>query len=72
MGLVPHNLSDVLLDSMMDMVIRYRDRVKEETLMPLVNWRNTRNPSSYQTADAFAAESPGAEGLPIQGARGRS
>jgi UDP-sulfoquinovose synthase len=50
LGLVPHKLSDVLLDSLMDVVIRYRDRVKEETLLPQVNWRSTRNPSCYQPA----------------------
>lgn len=50
LGLVPHNLSDVLLDSIMDVVIRYRDRVKEETLLPQVNWRGIHNPATYQPA----------------------
>ena len=54
LGLVPHNLSDVLLDSLMDVVVRYRDGVREETLLPQVNWRSTRNPSSYQTAGSPA------------------
>ena len=31
----------------MDVVIRYRDRVREDTLLPKVNWRSTHNPSSY-------------------------
>jgi UDP-sulfoquinovose synthase len=61
LGLVPHNLSDVLLDSLMDVVVRYRDGVREETLMPQVNWRNTRNPSSYETAEQPVAESVKAE-----------
>jgi UDP-sulfoquinovose synthase len=55
LGLVPHNLSDVLLDSIMDVVIRYRDRVREETLLPQVNWRNTRNPSSYTATGVRSA-----------------
>ncbi len=56
MGLVPHNLSDVLLESLMDVVIRYRDRVIEETLLPQVNWRSTRNPSSYSTSGLPSGE----------------
>jgi UDP-sulfoquinovose synthase len=61
LGLVPHNLSDVLLDSLMDVVVRYRDGVREETLMPQVNWRNTHNPSSYETAELPVAASVKAE-----------
>ena len=57
LGLVPHNLSDVLLDSLMDVVVRYRDRVREDTLLPQVNWRSTRNPSSYRTAGLPSGES---------------
>lgn len=56
LGLVPHNLSDVLLDSIMDVVIRYRERVIEETLLPQVSWRRTRNPSSYSTGGSPSAE----------------
>jgi len=56
LGLVPHLLSDTLLDSMMDVVIRHRDLVKEWTLLPQVNWRNTRNPSSYQKTGSFGLE----------------
>ena len=61
LGLVPHDLSDVLLDSLMDVVVRHRDRVREETLMPQVNWRSTHNPSSYETAESPVAESVKAE-----------
>ncbi len=55
LGLVPHNLSDVLLDSLMDVVVRYRDGVREDTLMPQVNWRKTHNPSSYHAPDPVPA-----------------
>lgn len=55
LGLVPHNLSDVLLDSIMDVVIRYRDRVREETLLPQVNWRGIHNPATYQPAEVSTA-----------------
>jgi UDP-sulfoquinovose synthase len=47
LGLDPHKLSEVLLDSVMDVVIRYRDRVRADTLLPRVNWRSAHNPSSY-------------------------
>jgi len=72
LGLVPHKLSDVLLDSIMDVVIRYRDRVRGDTLLPRVNWRNTRNPSSYHTAGLPSAESADAEKQPLQDARERT
>jgi len=57
LGLVPHNLSDVLLDSLMDVVVRHREGVREDTLMPQVNWRNTNNPSSYPATATSSAKS---------------
>ncbi len=60
LGLVPHNLSDVLLDSLMDVIVRHRDGVREDTLMPQVNWRSTHNPSSYPATEKVAAGSNGA------------
>jgi UDP-sulfoquinovose synthase len=57
LGLVPHHLSDVLLDSLMDVVVRHRDGVREDTLMPQVNWRNTHNPSSYPASVLASKES---------------
>jgi len=69
LGLVPHDLSDVLLDSIMDVVIRYRDRVKEDTLLPQVNWRSTRNPASYKSAGPTVSESADAEIRPLENAQ---
>jgi len=43
LGLEPHNLSDSLLDSLMNVAIRYRDRVDPAVFMPQVDWRKTRN-----------------------------
>ena len=43
LGLEPHFLSDSLLDSLMNVAIRYRDRVDPAVFMPQVNWRKTRN-----------------------------
>jgi UDP-sulfoquinovose synthase len=72
LGLVPHHLSDVLLDSIMDTVIRYRDRVIEQTLLPRVNWRSGRNPSSYSTVGLPSLEPAEKELLPLQSTRGRA
>lgn len=48
LGLEPHYLSDNLLESMLDIVIKYKDNLKEHTILPFVNWRETRNPIGYQ------------------------
>jgi UDP-sulfoquinovose synthase len=47
LGLKPHFLSDALIESIFDKLASYRGRVRSETIMPLVQWRNTHNPSSY-------------------------
>jgi len=43
LGLEPHLLSDSLIDSMIGIAIKYRDRVDTSVLMPSVNWRNATN-----------------------------
>jgi UDP-sulfoquinovose synthase len=43
LGLEPHYLSESLLDSLISVAIRYRDRFDPSTLMPQVNWRVSRN-----------------------------
>jgi UDP-sulfoquinovose synthase len=43
LGLQPHYLSDSLLDSLMNIAIRYQDRVDPSLFRPQVQWRNTRN-----------------------------
>jgi len=53
----------------MDVAIRYRDRVREETLLPRVNWRNTRNPSSYTGNGIGLAEPTDKELVPAHNAR---
>ena len=39
----PHLLSDSLLDSLMNIAVRYRDRIDASLFLPQVNWRNARN-----------------------------
>src|SRR5579872_3838050 len=43
LGLRPHLLSSSLLDSLMNVAIRYKDRVDVSMMMPQVNWRNATN-----------------------------
>ena len=43
LGLEPHFLSDNLLDSLLKIAVKYRDRIDTSLIMPHVNWRHTRN-----------------------------
>jgi len=43
LGLEPHFLSDSLLDSLLNIALKYRDRIDTSLIQPRVNWRRTRN-----------------------------
>jgi UDP-sulfoquinovose synthase len=43
LGLEPHLLSDSLLDSLMNVALKYRDRVDTSVMLPRINWRQARN-----------------------------
>ncbi len=43
LGLQPHALGDSLLDSLMNIALRYRDRVDTSTFLPQVDWRVATN-----------------------------
>ena len=43
LGLEPHSLSESLLDSIINIAIRYKDRIDPVQFVPTVNWRNARN-----------------------------
>jgi UDP-sulfoquinovose synthase len=49
LGLKPHLLSDSLLDSLMNVALKYRDRIDPEVMMPRINWRQPRNERRVQT-----------------------
>jgi UDP-sulfoquinovose synthase len=51
LGLKPHNLSDTLLDSMINIAMKYRDRIDTSLFVPKVNWRKTRNERKAQTGE---------------------
>jgi UDP-sulfoquinovose synthase len=48
LGLQPHNLSDSLLDSLMNIAMKYRDRVDVSLMLPQVNWREPKNDRRIQ------------------------
>jgi UDP-sulfoquinovose synthase len=43
LGLKPHVLSDSLLDSLINIAVKYRDRIDPSLMLPQVDWRRTRN-----------------------------
>jgi UDP-sulfoquinovose synthase len=43
LGLEPHLLSDSLLDSLLNIAVRYRDRIDTSLFLPQVDWRKPRN-----------------------------
>ena len=56
LGLRPHYLSDSLLDSLMNIAVKYQDRVDISLFLPQVSWKNTRNRRCRPlTAQAVAA-----------------
>ncbi|MGD1068580.1 MAG: NAD-dependent epimerase/dehydratase family protein [Bryobacteraceae bacterium] len=58
LGLKPHYLSDSLLDSLMNIAIRYQDRIDTSLFMPQVQWRNTRNRAERQPGVVAATSIP--------------
>jgi UDP-sulfoquinovose synthase len=43
LGLQPHYLNETLLESVMRVVMRYRDRIRPRLILPAVDWRRTQN-----------------------------
>jgi UDP-sulfoquinovose synthase len=46
LGLQPHLLSDTLIESMFEVIGRYKGRVIQDHIMPATYWRGVRDPSS--------------------------
>jgi UDP-sulfoquinovose synthase len=61
LGLQPHYLSDSLLDSLMNIAVRYQDRIDTSLFLPQVQWRNTRNTRDRQSN--VIAGAPAGSGL---------
>ncbi|HEY6349454.1 MAG TPA: NAD-dependent epimerase/dehydratase family protein [Candidatus Angelobacter sp.] len=43
LGLKPHLLSSNLLDSLLNIALKYKDRIDPSLMLPRVNWRSIRN-----------------------------
>jgi UDP-sulfoquinovose synthase len=73
MGLQPHFLSDSLLDSLMNIAVKYKDRADPTIMLPQVNWRETRNGRRMQTniGDGMAVRAAQAAGEPGVAAAGK-
>jgi UDP-sulfoquinovose synthase len=54
LGLQPHYLSDSLLDSLMNIAIRYQDRIDTSLFLPQVQWRSIRNRRTRHSSAAAA------------------
>jgi UDP-sulfoquinovose synthase len=57
LGLDPHLLSNSLLDSLMNVAAKYRDRIDTSLYLPQVNWRNARNDRRRPMVQAAGASS---------------
>ncbi len=51
LGLEPHLLSDSLLDSLMNVALKYRDRIDPTVMLPRVNWRQPHNERREQALE---------------------
>jgi UDP-sulfoquinovose synthase len=56
LGLKPHYLSESLLDSLMNIAVKYQDRVDISAFLPQVNWRNSQNRRSRTLTTVTASE----------------
>jgi UDP-sulfoquinovose synthase len=55
LGLKPHLLSESLLDSVMNIAVRYRSRIDPSMFLPQVNWRTACNDRQRKAAEARSA-----------------
>jgi UDP-sulfoquinovose synthase len=52
LGLKPHFLSDSLLDSLMNIAVKYRDRIDPSMMLPQVDWRHPGDDRRRRVMDA--------------------
>jgi UDP-sulfoquinovose synthase len=67
LGLQPHYLSENLLDSLLQIAVKYQDRIDPSLIMPRVNWRKTRNEKPVQGAPRVAVAANGKNGGNVNG-----
>jgi UDP-sulfoquinovose synthase len=63
LGLQPHKLSDSLIDSMINVALKYKDRIDQSVFLPQVNWRNATNSRNHtvRTPSGLSLVSSGTE-----------
>ena len=54
LGLEPHLMSDALLDSLLNIIVEYKDNVDQRLILPGVNW--TESASVGKTVAKVAAK----------------
>ena len=54
LGLRPHLLSESLLDSLMNIALKYQDRVDRSLFLPQVSWRKSRNVRARKATAALS------------------
>jgi UDP-sulfoquinovose synthase len=57
LGLKPHFLSNSLLDSLMNVALKYRDRLDKSLILPRVKWRSPSNERAPQAGVAAVVSS---------------
>ncbi len=57
LGLRPHLLSESLLDSLVNIAVKYRDRIDQSLFVPRVDWRKARNDRRTATRYQLTANS---------------
>jgi len=62
LGLKPHLLSESLLDSLVNIAVKYRECIDDSILLPRVNWREARNDRRSAPPVAVAAQEPRSNG----------
>src|SRR5260370_23363223 len=58
LGLQPHHLWDSLLDSLMNIAMKYRDRADASLMLPQVNWREPKNDRRMQMSMLSKSSAP--------------
>jgi len=59
LGLDPHLLSDSLLDSLMNVALKYRDRIDPAVMLPRINWREPHNERRQQRSGEVTPRTEG-------------
>ena len=71
LGIEPHLLSNSLLDSLLSIAVKYRDRVDASLMLPQVDWREARNDRRLQKSMTARASLGGRRPSPVPPTKGK-